>query len=37
MSRTINITVKLFAAYQEAYDQPELQWELPEGITVAAV
>lgn len=33
----ITITVKLFAAYQDAYQQPELQLELPTGTTVAAV
>lgn len=34
---TIAITVKLFAAYQEAYGVPELALELPTGSTVAAV
>lgn len=33
----IQVTVKLFAAYQEAYGVPELQLELPEGTTVVAV
>lgn len=33
----IAITVKLFAAYQDAYGQPELSLELPEGATVADV
>ena len=33
----IVITVKLFAAYQDAYGQPELTLELPEGATVANV
>jgi len=37
MSSTIHITIKLFAAYQEAYGQPELRWELSEGTTVGAV
>lgn len=37
MSDRITITVKLFAAYQEAYGQPELVLELPVGTTVAAV
>lgn len=31
---TIMVTVKLFAAYQEAYGVPELQLELPQGTTV---
>ncbi len=31
---TITVTVKLFAAYQEAYGVPELQLELPQGMTV---
>lgn len=31
------ITVKLFAAYQEAYGVPELVLELPAGTTVAGV
>ncbi len=30
---TISITVKLFAAYQEAYGVPELQLRLPSGVT----
>ncbi|MCG8367074.1 MAG: MoaD/ThiS family protein [Pseudanabaenales cyanobacterium] len=34
---TITITVKLFAAYQEAYGVPELTLELPEGTLVLAV
>ncbi len=34
---TIHITVKLFAAYQEAYGLPELVLELPKGTTVAEV
>ena len=33
----LSITVKLFAAYQEAYGVPELPLQLPEGTTVAAV
>lgn len=33
----IQITVKLFAAYQETYGVPELQLELPIGSTVSAV
>ncbi|MGB0563823.1 MAG: molybdopterin converting factor subunit 1 [Spirulinaceae cyanobacterium] len=31
------ITVKLFAAYQEAVQQPELHLDLPAGTTVAQV
>lgn len=31
----IQVTVKLFAAYQEAYGTPELQLSLPVGTTVA--
>jgi len=31
---TINITVKLFAAYQEAYGQSELSLNLPAPLTV---
>lgn len=34
---TITVTVKLFAAYQEAYGVPELQMELPQGTTVVQV
>ncbi|MBW4466170.1 MAG: molybdopterin converting factor subunit 1 [Pegethrix bostrychoides GSE-TBD4-15B] len=34
MSEPIAITVKLFAAYQEAYSCPELKLELPVGTTV---
>lgn len=34
---TIRITVKLFAAYQEAYQQAELMLTLPLGSTVATV
>ena len=37
MSDAITITVKLFAAYQEAYGVPEVQLELPPGTTVAEV
>jgi sulfur-carrier protein len=33
----ITITVKLFAAYQEAYGQPEVTLEVPSGTTVAMV
>jgi molybdopterin synthase sulfur carrier subunit len=34
MSDCITITLKLFAAYQEAYGVPELLLELPVGTTV---
>lgn len=34
---TIQVTVKLFAAYQEAYGMPELRLELPQGTTVATL
>ncbi|MBR8838207.1 MAG: MoaD/ThiS family protein [Stigonema ocellatum SAG 48.90 = DSM 106950] len=34
---TITITVKLFAAYQEAYGVPELVREFPQNTPVAAV
>lgn len=34
---TITVTIKLFAAYQEAYGVPELQMELPQGTTVEQV
>jgi len=34
---SISVTVKLFAAYQDAYGQSELTLELPAGATVAAV
>lgn len=37
MSDGITITVKLFAAYQEAYEVPELTVQLPIGTTVAEV
>lgn len=33
----ITITVKLFAAYQEAYNQSEITLELPENSPVSAV
>ncbi|MBW4631707.1 MAG: MoaD/ThiS family protein [Iphinoe sp. HA4291-MV1] len=36
MSRII-VTVKLFAAYQEAYGVPELVLEFPQNTPVAAV
>lgn len=37
MSDVIQITVKLFAAYQEAVGLPELSIELPAGSQVACV
>ncbi len=37
MPEPISITVKLFAIYQEAYGQPEVQWQFSEGATVGAV
>lgn len=33
----VTVTVKLFAAYQEAYGLSELALELPQGTSVAAV
>lgn len=33
----IAVTVKLFAAYQEAYQVSELAWEFPPNTPVAAV
>lgn len=37
MINSIKITVKLFAAYQEAYDVPELILEFPENTPVLQV
>ena len=37
MSNTITITVKLFAAYQEAYGATELHLDFPEHTPVVAV
>ncbi|RMF62448.1 MAG: MoaD/ThiS family protein [Cyanobacteria bacterium J069] len=34
---SLTITVKLFAAYQDAYGVPELRLELPPGATVSMV
>ena len=34
---SITVTVKLFAAYQEAYGVSELMLDLPSGATVAVV
>jgi sulfur-carrier protein len=33
----VTVTVKLFAAYQEAYGVPELTWEFPTGTPATAV
>jgi len=37
MDNSIKITVKLFAAYQEAYKVPELTLEFPENTAVLQV
>ena len=37
MPNLIKITVKLFAAYQEAYEEPELILEFPENTPVSQV
>jgi len=37
MTEALSITVKLFAAYQEAYGVPELVLTFPQGTPVAAV
>jgi sulfur-carrier protein len=37
MSEPITVTVKLFAAYQEACGVPELSLDFPQGATVAMV
>ena len=37
MSEPITVTVKFFAAYQEAYGVGELVWQFPEGTSVGAV
>ncbi|MBE9040061.1 MoaD/ThiS family protein [Oscillatoriales cyanobacterium LEGE 11467] len=38
MSNTsMQITVKLFAAYQEAYDKAEVVWEFPAGTTAKEI
>jgi molybdopterin synthase sulfur carrier subunit len=34
---SVTVTVKLFAAYQEAYGLPELRLEFPSGTPVVAV
>lgn len=33
----VKVTVKLFAAYQDAYGQPEIVLELPVGTTVREI
>lgn len=35
--QNVKITIKLFAAYQEAYGVSELQWQFPENTPVSAV
>ena len=37
MTKPIHVTVKLFAAYQEAYGKSEIGLDLPPETTVAAV
>ncbi len=37
MVEAVTVTVKLFAAYQEAYGQPELVLSVPRGTTVMGV
>jgi sulfur-carrier protein len=37
MTDLITVTVKLFAAYQDAYGVPELSLEVPSGETVAEI
>lgn len=37
MTNTVKVTVKLFAAYQEAYGSSELTLEFPQNTPVAAV
>ncbi|MEM6753735.1 MAG: MoaD/ThiS family protein [Cyanobacteria bacterium P01_C01_bin.38] len=37
MPNSIKVTVKLFAAYQEAYNVPELTLEFPENTSVSQV
>jgi molybdopterin synthase sulfur carrier subunit len=34
---TITVTVKLFAAFQEAYGVPEVVWQLPPHIPVSQI
>ncbi|TAF52324.1 MAG: MoaD/ThiS family protein [Oscillatoriales cyanobacterium] len=34
---SISITIKFFAAYQDAYGLPEVVWSFPEGTIVADV
>ena len=37
LNSSIKITIKLFAAYQEAYNQPELKLNFPPQTTVGEV
>ncbi|MDZ4872416.1 MAG: hypothetical protein CLLPBCKN_001804 [Chroococcidiopsis cubana SAG 39.79] len=37
MTNTLKVTIKLFAAYQEAYGKSELALEFPQNTPVAAV
>lgn len=37
MTKTVKVTVKLFAAYQEAYGESELILKFPQHTPVAAV
>ncbi|MGC9503263.1 MoaD/ThiS family protein [Baaleninema sp.] len=37
MNDAINVIVKLFAAYQEAYGVSELRWQFPPQTPVSAV
>lgn len=37
MNHSITVTVKLFAAYQDAYGVPELSLEIPTGQTVEQI
>ncbi|MGB3535174.1 MAG: MoaD/ThiS family protein [Microcoleaceae cyanobacterium] len=34
---TITVTVKLFAAFQEAYGTPEMEWKLPPNTPVSQI
>ena len=37
MTDSITVTVKLFAAYQDAYGAPDIVLEMPQGATVEQV
>lgn len=37
MTNLVTVTVKLFAAYQDAYGVPELSLQMPAGATVEQV